>query len=640
MPRRRIGLIVGVLVLFGLSWAFRERFDVDAPPPPAEPNGPDPFAAPEPSERDAARARRDQRYAEARRRADVPAAPRALVPPEARGDAAPDARHGRLEGTVLSRSDGEPVAGAELTFEVRGASRSVRSDAQGRFRLEAREPGPHVLAVAEAEGFFPWSPTWGHSPVRFDARPGRVVRGLRVRLDPKRVLAVEVVDDEGRPMAGATVEVRGALAGPVPLEPAAPTDAEGRTRLAAPRDAIVEARAEGPRVGRARVDLAAELAGRLRITLAPSDAAVAIAGRVVDTEGQPVDAAWVRARRSDAGPVATRPLHPEVAALTDAEGAFVLRGLDPGAHDLEVRAAGHAREASRVDAPAADVRLVLGAAAGIRGRVVDPEGAPLAAFAVVVDAVIGPVERSLREVREVYADDGRFEVGGLGSGPFEVRAIAEGHAPSAPVAVDLRPGSWREVGDVTLRSSGRIRGVVRGGPEGRTRLEDARVSLEGRGTDGALAVRREARSDQGGNFVLEGVGEGPRSLTVAAPGHHARILSGIAVVAGETRELEVALDPTEGDESPRLQLVGIGAVLSADGDVLVVGGVLPGGGAERAGIAPGDAILAVDGASVEALGFGGAIERIRGAEGSLVSLRVRRGEDVREVSVERVRVET
>jgi carboxyl-terminal processing protease len=40
---------------------------------------------------------------------------------------------------------------------------------------------------------------------------------------------------------------------------------------------------------------------------------------------------------------------------------------------------------------------------------------------------------------------------------------------------------------------------------------------------------------------------------------------------------------------------------------------------------PGDAILAIDGAPAAALGFEGAVERIRGAEGSVVQLSVRRG---------------
>ncbi|MEO0326922.1 MAG: hypothetical protein AAF447_28535, partial [Myxococcota bacterium] len=61
MPRRRIGLVVGVLVLAGLSVVFEDRFWGTADPATEPPVAADPFASPAPSPRQAARARRDER---------------------------------------------------------------------------------------------------------------------------------------------------------------------------------------------------------------------------------------------------------------------------------------------------------------------------------------------------------------------------------------------------------------------------------------------------------------------------------------------------------------------------------------------------------------------------------------------------
>ena len=53
------------------------------------------------------------------------------------------------------------------------------------------------------------------------------------------------------------------------------------------------------------------------------------------------------------------------------------------------------------------------------------------------------------------------------------------------------------------------------------------------------------------------------------------------------------------------------------------------------GLARGDLILAVDGVPVTALGFGGAIDAIRGTEGTWVLLRIRRDPSTFEVRVGR-----
>jgi carboxyl-terminal processing protease len=75
-----------------------------------------------------------------------------------------------------------------------------------------------------------------------------------------------------------------------------------------------------------------------------------------------------------------------------------------------------------------------------------------------------------------------------------------------------------------------------------------------------------------------------------------------------------------------VDLAGIGVALAPHGDGFTITGVVAEGGAARAGLARGDVILGVDGRSVLDLGAADAIEAIRGPEGTVVTLTVRRGD--------------
>ncbi|GJP60963.1 hypothetical protein CLOP_g18180 [Closterium sp. NIES-67] len=76
------------------------------------------------------------------------------------------------------------------------------------------------------------------------------------------------------------------------------------------------------------------------------------------------------------------------------------------------------------------------------------------------------------------------------------------------------------------------------------------------------------------------------------------------------------------------ELTGVGLELgfSPDGRQLVVVAPVPGGPADRAGVAPKDVILRVDGAAVEGLGLYDAAQRLQGPADSQVQLTVQRGE--------------
>jgi len=84
------------------------------------------------------------------------------------------------------------------------------------------------------------------------------------------------------------------------------------------------------------------------------------------------------------------------------------------------------------------------------------------------------------------------------------------------------------------------------------------------------------------------------------------------------------LRPVATDQSPATDLVGIGAVVNRSDDGLVLGNLVASGGAAAAGLRPGDVLLRIDGQPVGEIGFVEAISRLRGEEGTMVRLDVRR----------------
>jgi hypothetical protein len=161
-------------------------------------------------------------------------------------------------------------------------------------------------------------------------------------------------------------------------------------------------------------------------------------------------------------------------------------------------------------------------------------------------------------------------------------------------------------------------------------LSGARIALEGDsiGTPSVLDAGLAAFSGPDGSFLLGGLPSRTASLQVSAEGHHARIVGGIDVRdGGVAGPVEVRLSPVADGEDPRVELAGIGAALERRGrSALRITAIVPGGGAMEAGLAPGDEVVSVEGRPISELGFGGAIELIRGPEDTRVRLVVRRGD--------------
>jgi hypothetical protein len=366
-----------------------------------------------------------------------------------------------------------------------------------------------------------------------------------------------------------------------------------------------------------------------------SDAPLAtLAGRVVDGRGQPVDGAlvevWPQRRLANT---------PDRAQTSSgADGRFELADLDGDRFGVRASARGlGSAEAHDVAADTRDLALTLSApAAGLHGVVRDAHDHPVTAFSIVAWPRVGLFGRGHEVSAAVVDAEGRYQLE-LTPGAYDVRVAANGFATSDERSITVANDSASA--DFTLTRGGRITGRVTDRQTGAA-IAGASVALEGDGA-GSVAIATDNSTSSDGSFRVDGVGPGAHSLAVQAEGHDGRIVSGLRVpVDGEVGPLTIDLQPTAPGEDPKTELVGIGAVLAADPAGMIITQVMAGGGAAGAGLLVGDRVTAIDGQSVDQMGFGSAIQLIRGPENSVVSLTVDRGGTLAVIPVTRKRITT
>lgn len=437
-----------------------------------------------------------------------------IVPPLAPGEVRalrvelPPLGEHRLVGRVLEEATGAPIAGASVVLRDRSGLYDegtrpdprvgvgvARSDAAGRFELEASHPAASNLIV-QAAGFTPLVAAFaaGHAD---DANP------FEVRLLRAAGLEGVVTGANGAPQANVRVE---ATAGNASLgadgarRPAgfadppvwrweARTDAGGRFALAGlPARAELSVRLDAG--GRTRVPELAPLVlepGERRAVSWSLGARGRIAGEARDAAGRPYadGELWLRPRPRR-GHVAVLVMSESPApvdrARTDLAGRFAFEAVLPGAYILGPAAPREPdvplfeRPPASVDpeavapvgvpvdvdpaSPEVYVELEVHRALYVVGRVEDVDGGTTAAF---LEARVPGLDAA-RMVP--LGEDGGFVLGPTVPGEHLLRAMPfpglPGRAPSETVAATPAPAPGGDPVVLRLRAGRSLAGVVRG----------------------------------------------------------------------------------------------------------------------------------------------------------------------------------
>jgi protocatechuate 3,4-dioxygenase beta subunit len=403
-------------------------------------------------------------------RVDVPARPLVLkLEGESRS----------LGGQVLA--GGKEVVGAKVS--IGGPSlrtpRSTTTDKRGTFLFHGIGQGKYTMRASHGKlASLPanqliddgtgWLP-----PYRLNLETGAFVSG-------------RVVDDTGRPLAGAPVEVVAMPSDDLPESQSA--DADGRFTLGPLPSGRYQVMARAPDhvlVQSPEVRLRADVTPQIELRLAR---ACRLTGRVVDERGQPLGGVPVTAVALTEGRPAgadeltvlagALPLAAEAAGLparaimkqgnirtasTDAQGRFVLDEMPPGRARLEVvhpellplrrepivLAPGERKEVGE---------LTIQAGAVLNGRVLDENGQPIEA------ARIEARPRGKGPPARVASDrDGRFAIR-VAPGDYSLVAVASARAPQSVFALHAAPGGSEPPIELRLpRADGGIEGEVRDG---------------------------------------------------------------------------------------------------------------------------------------------------------------------------------
>jgi protocatechuate 3,4-dioxygenase beta subunit len=414
----------------------------------------------------------------------------------------------RLDGLVLDAAE-HPVEGAIVSLS--GAPpRTTTTDGGGAFAFDHLVARQFTVAARAAGGVA------GPVTVRLTEKTEAIV--LRLRAGAK--VTVRVAGTDGKPIDGATVELRG-------QDVQSQQTAAGAATFAPVVPGGYEVVAWAP--GTAKVYQTVRVAGEamVRVQLV---AGAAVSGRVLDDRGAAV--AGARVAFLGAGDLRTQPDARRDGVTSGPDGTWRFDALPAGSYRFVANDAEHAQGTSSIVTldgakEKSDVAITMPTGALVRGRVVDSSKLPVIGARVSIAVAWqrrggGATAIGARQApRIAYSDaSGGFELRGVPRGELQATALHDKGAASF-VTVDTTSGDVSNV-TLTIDLTAILAGVVVD-PAGQP-VEGAQVSATARaGFDPAQAFARRPGggvelTDAGGRFRFTGLAPGGYTVHASRSG--------------------------------------------------------------------------------------------------------------------------
>jgi protocatechuate 3,4-dioxygenase beta subunit len=443
-----------------------------------------------------------------------------------------------LTGHVTD-GDGRPIAGASLTavghlnvMEVPAAT----ADENGGYLLTGLPAGETTVVAARHPGY---------ATTLLEAtapEPGEAAAELDFVLGPGVTLHGRVLDPDGEPISGATVELHTNRHSSLQMIPDVFVPEQNRRTAVTDEDGSYRFPHETPRSVRLSVgapgfvpgsvpELELEVDVERDVRLEP---AVRLEVRVLDVRGEPIAGAAV------SGGTAARSVVLSAESLkTDEKGRALLDGL-PGdglarvsAHHPDYSLSAHLVRMPR-DEPFV---VALERAAKVSGIVTDPSGSPVPDARLLVSTFEG---NTFGRNDSGVGEDARFEAS-VPPGRVELQASAPGHIDSPVVRLELAPGETVSGIELVLGAGAAdLEGMVVDA-DGRA-VPLATVRLYELDASGSRMVGRSSgvATDLEGRFRLEGLPTGRHSLLLGAEGQPTTLRDVTLGVGTNTVELHFA----------------------------------------------------------------------------------------------------
>lgn len=593
---RRTGLALGVVVLAALAlvWRLSIPSEVGA-------NGEVPRAAavsPTPP-------------------AAVVERPAPLVPGEA-----------RVEGRVVCNHDVADLEGVQVDFEHDGQVRTVKTGRDGHFVFTTSESGDWNITAVRAETH--------RAPrtfdLNFDLKPGTVVEGVELRVDAMELRSGRVIDKQGKPVVGAWISQLFGLGEPGRSDENGEFTIDDLGPVSVSHRCCLDAHAWPPE----------DDAEAFVITLEPRALVplVSFGGVVVDEDDRPVAGATVdgvafsqfrEAQQGFAGsryPGAQDPF----LVVSDAAGQFSVE--IPAEASVSVGASLGGSSSARVEfyADARPRLKLLAHGSALSGRVSSRDGSPVGRFEVRFTSV--EFDRSAT----FHSPDGTWRLPDLPAVDATVSVSAPGFLDARSERLTLARGEERAGVDFALERGLSLAGTVF---DARTRRPIPGATIRANGHYGKMG-NGHATSDPQGAFLLQGLRAGRIDLNADCLGYRDHE---VTVEVGKQRTVRIDLAPGADSDSVRssdYEGVGMRFDTSADPDAgqgYRVAELHPEGGARVAGVQVGDEVLTAGGVDATSVPTAEFLRQIKGAEGTVVTLTVRRGGQVFDLHAVRRRLQ-